>query len=99
MEKDNSMGFLEAAKEGVKEFVTGMYPGANLKDALSDMWAETKRLGVQGQAELAQALFSDGAYVPYGRGQGATQQQSAEVKQEQAKEEPQQEQSRGGRSM
>lgn len=38
-------------------------------DMASDIGAELGRLGVQGQAELAGALFNGNAYVPYGAGQ------------------------------
>lgn len=39
------------------------------KEIISDVGAELGRLGVQGQAELASALFNGNAYVPYGEGQ------------------------------
>ena len=40
-----------------------------LNDILSDVGAEMGRLGVQGQMEMASALFGNGAFVPYGPGQ------------------------------
>lgn len=39
------------------------------EEMVQDMGAELKRLGVQGQAELANALFNGQAYLPYGDGQ------------------------------
>jgi hypothetical protein len=60
-----SMGVMEAAKEGVQVIA----PGLSLSNILSDIGSELGRLGVQGQAELASALFTSNAYVPYGRGQ------------------------------
>lgn len=87
-----SMGAMEALTEGVKEGVKGMASG--LGSILSAVGPEVARLGVQGQAELASALFSESnAYVPYGKGQNPIEKDAVEVK----KEEPQQE--RGGREM
>ena len=40
-----------------------------LSDILSDVGSEMGRLGVQGQMELASAIFGNGAFVPYGPGQ------------------------------
>ena len=44
-----------------------------VKGFLNKMWTEigqeAKRMGVQGQAELASAIFTGNAYVPYGQGQ------------------------------
>ncbi|MBI1314927.1 hypothetical protein GC176_26845 [bacterium] len=39
------------------------------KEILSDVGAELGRLGVQGQMEMASALFNGDAFVPYGPGQ------------------------------
>ena len=36
---------------------------------MKEIGAELGRLGVQGQAELAGALFNGSSYVPYGAGQ------------------------------
>lgn len=36
---------------------------------MKEMGAELGRLGVQGQAEIAGALFNGSSYVPYGAGQ------------------------------
>ena len=46
----------------------GSLTGA-VKQAASEIGQEMNRQGVQGKAELAHALFSGTAYVPYGRGQ------------------------------
>ena len=40
-----------------------------LQNILQDVGSEMKRLGVQGQMEIASALFSGNAFVPYGPGQ------------------------------
>jgi len=45
-------------------------------DVLSDIVTEGKRLAVQGQAEMAGALFNGNAYVPYGEGQKAPEQEA-----------------------
>jgi hypothetical protein len=37
--------------------------------AVGEIGQELARMGVQGQAELASALFTGNAYVPYGQGQ------------------------------
>lgn len=85
-----SLGFLAAAREAVQEAA----PGLNLGKILTDVGSELGRMGVQGQAEMAAALFSgsDG-YVPYGRGQNPAEKESVEPQ----KDEPQQE--HGGREM
>jgi hypothetical protein len=57
----------ETAKK-LFEGLKAMAPG--LKDVVHETGAEMKRLGVQGSAELAAALFSGAnSYVPDGRGQ------------------------------
>jgi hypothetical protein len=38
-------------------------------EGLGDIGQELARMGVQGQAELASALFTGNSYVPYGQGQ------------------------------
>jgi len=66
------------------------------KEIMSDAGAELGRLGVQGQAELAGAIFNGNAFVPYGDGQKAPEQQQT------AQAEPQMEspaQEMGGREM
>ncbi len=40
-----------------------------LTDILKDVGSELKRLGVQGQMELANVLYNQSAFVPYGPGQ------------------------------
>lgn len=62
--------------------------GQILSDMAQDIGAELGRLGVQGQAELAGALFNENAYVPYGAGQNAPEPEKAQ--------EHQQELERGG---
>ena len=47
-----------------------------LGNALSEIGSELGRLGVQGQAEVAQALFNGSAYVPYGEGQKGVEQEA-----------------------
>lgn len=47
--------------------------GQILSDVAQDLGAELGRLGVQGQAELAGALFNGNAYVMYGAGQKAAE--------------------------
>lgn len=55
-------------------------------NALSEIGTELGRLGLQGQAEMAGALFNGNAYVPYGDGQDVIEPQR----------EQQQEMERGG---
>jgi hypothetical protein len=70
-----------------------------VKQAAKDIYETFKVKGVQGAAELAQALFTGGGYVPYGRGQYSPKDHDHEQpKQDNAgQEEAQQE--RGGRGM
>ena len=58
-------GAIEAIKEGVQKVL----PGLSLDKILGDIGAELGRLGVQGQMEMASALFNGSAFVPYGPGQ------------------------------
>jgi hypothetical protein len=66
---------MDAIKAEMKETMPGLLnvtkdlPG--LGTFLAEAGAELKRLGVQGQAELAGALFNGSAYVPYGPGQSS----------------------------
>ena len=79
-----------AAEEnaGVMESVKEALPGLSLGKILSEVGGELGRMGVQGQAEMAAALFSESnAYVPYGRGQNPAEKDGVEVQ----KEAPQQE--------
>lgn len=62
-----SMGAIQAVKEAFKEVM----PGLDFDKIVGEVGAEMKRLGVQGQMELASALFGGGqsnAFVPYGPG-------------------------------
>ena len=52
---------------GMKEIVQAVAPGLN--DLVPETHAEMSRLGTQGSMELASALFSGNAFVPYGPGQ------------------------------
>ena len=80
MSKEESIGAVGAAMQGVKAVAA---PGLSLGKIPPDVGAEMGRMGVQGQAELASALFSDGnAYVPYGRGQNPAEQESVEPRKE-----------------
>ncbi|MBP3955470.1 hypothetical protein J8F10_09270 [Gemmata sp. G18] len=47
-----------------------------LGNVMSEIGSELGRLGVQGQAEVAQALFNGNAYVPYGEGQKGVEQET-----------------------
>lgn len=53
--------------KAVKDVAHAMAPG--LKDFGPEMKAEFTRLGIQGQNELAGALFNGSGFVPYGPGQ------------------------------
>jgi hypothetical protein len=53
--------------KGVKEAVQAVAPG--LKSLVPELQAEISRFGTQGAMELASALFSGNAFVPYGPGQ------------------------------
>lgn len=52
-DQPKSMGFVETT----------------LNDILKDVGSELKRLGVQGQMELANVLYNQAGFVPYGPGQ------------------------------
>lgn len=54
-----------------------------LGNALSEIGQELGRMGVQGQAELAGALFNGNAFVPYGEGQKPPETPEAEQQKEQ----------------
>lgn len=58
-------GIVGAIAEGVQ----AVAPGLSLSAILGDIGAELGRLGVQGQMEMASALFTGNAFVPYGPGQ------------------------------
>ncbi len=88
---EKSMGVAGAAKEGLNAFV----PGLTLDNILKDVGAELKRLGVQGQMEMASALFGNGGFVPYGPGQYTP----AAEKAQEAPEIKVEERGRGGRGL
>jgi hypothetical protein len=52
---------------GIADVATAIAPG--LGDLVPEASAELGRLGMQGAAELAGALFNGQAYTPYGEGQ------------------------------
>ena len=67
------------------------------KRFFDDIRSETRRMTVQGSAELASALFQGQTYVPYGSGQVVDQKANDGV--EQTSPAVQQERERGGREM
>jgi len=69
-----SSRFMDIVKN-VGETVNQAAPG--LQNAISDIGAEMRRLGVQGQMELASAIFNGSAFVPYGPGQRTTEAEKA----------------------
>ena len=76
-------GFFEVMKDAIAAIAPG------LENFGAEVGAELGRMGTQGAAEIASALFGDSnSYVPYGQGQ-----QAVEV------EPPQQQQERGGMEM
>jgi hypothetical protein len=48
-----------------------------LKNAIPEISAEMKRLGVQGQMESASLIFNGHAFVPYGPGQNKAEAEKA----------------------
>jgi hypothetical protein len=91
------MGVIEAIKEGVQAIA----PGLSLSNILSDIGSELGRLGVQGQMEMASALFSGSAFVPYGPGQYTPDDKAPDhgLPPTEAMKQPEVEQDRGGMSM
>ena len=86
--------------ESIKESIQAVAPGLTLSNILSDVGAELGRLGVQGQMEMASALFNGNAFVPYGPGQYTPSEPDHGLPIEAMKQpDMQQEQSRGGREM
>jgi hypothetical protein len=82
--------------KNVGESISQAAPG--LTNALPEMGAEFKRLGVQGQAELASLIFQGHGYVPYGPGQNKTEaEKSLDAPDQSGIESP--EHTHGGRSM
>ena len=61
--KAEPMGAIEAIKEGVQAIA----PGLSLSNILSDIGSELGRLGVQGQMEMASALFNGVRLCPTDR--------------------------------
>lgn len=68
--------FMEILKD-VGETASHALPGLSLSNMVSDIGAEMRRLGVQGQMEAASALFNGQAFVPYGPGQRVTEAERA----------------------
>ncbi len=60
-----SMGFIQAATEGIKEFVGDMYPGFTLGQILGDIGHELKEQVAHGAHEAAAALFTGSSFVMY----------------------------------
>ncbi len=80
----------------MKDVISIVAPG--LENFGAQIGAELGRMGTQGAAELASALFSDGdAYVAYGRGQLPPEIETGQEQAVQAVEAPQVE--RGGMEM
>jgi hypothetical protein len=51
--------------------------GETLSGPLAEIGQEMSRLGVQGQMEMASAIFNGNAFVPYGPGQRVTEAEKA----------------------
>jgi hypothetical protein len=66
--------FMEILKN-VGETIHQAAPG--LKNAIPEIGAELKRLGVQGQMEAASLIFQGHGFVPYGPGQNKTEAEKA----------------------
>jgi hypothetical protein len=79
--------FMEILKD-VGETVGQALPGLSMSNVMSDIGAEVRRLGVQGQMEAASALFNGQAFVPYGPGQRVTEAERAIEPPEPAVESP-----------
>jgi len=90
-------GFMDVMKDVLAEIAPG------LKDFVPEIKAELSRLTTQGAAELAAAIFGNGAYVQYGAGQHrpspevVKENPEQEVQKPEPVQEKQQEQARGGR--
>jgi hypothetical protein len=96
-EQEKPMGAIEAVKEGIQAIA----PGLTLNNILSDVRTELGRLGVQGQMEMASALFNGSAFVPYGPGQytPTPDQTNAEPTHSPEPQQQEQQQDRGGLGM
>ncbi len=60
------MGAARDFFEGIKEAVV---ESTSLGNIVQDIGKELGRLGVQGQMEMASAIFNGSSFVPYGPGQ------------------------------
>jgi hypothetical protein len=96
LKQPEPMGAIEAVKEGVQAIA----PGLSLSNILSDIGSELGRLGVQGQMEMASAIFNGSAFVPYGPGQYTPDEKALDHGLPiEAMKQPEVEQSRGGMEM
>jgi hypothetical protein len=102
--------FIEAMKTGeqgagiveaIKDSVQAVAPGLTFSNIISDIGAELGRLGVQGQMEMASAIFSGSAFVPYGPGQYTPESPAPEPGKApiEAPQQPEVQQERGGMEM
>jgi hypothetical protein len=73
--------------KNVGETIGQAAPG--LSNAIPEITAEVKRLGIQGSAEIASLLYQGHGYVPYGAGQATDIQNSVDSPQQPAMESPQ----------
>jgi hypothetical protein len=104
-QEPKSMGAWDALKEALQTIA----PGLNGEKFVKEVGQELHRLGVQGTAELAAALFSESnIFVPYGRGQwpGRSGQEANQAgmdgphpKEEQGQDAQPPQQERGGREI
>jgi hypothetical protein len=69
-------GFMDVMRDVIEIVAPG------LKDFGAEVGAEMERMGTQGAAELASALFNGAAYTPYGEGQQAVEVEAPQVQQE-----------------
>ena len=67
-ESSKSMGFIEAAIEGLKVGMEAFAPGLTLDNILRDVGSELHQMGTHGAHELSATLFNGSAYVMYPRG-------------------------------
>jgi hypothetical protein len=66
--QQQTIGAMEAAKEGLKEFRDHMMPGLTWDKIIKDIGHEIVQQTKQGAHELAAALFNGNAFVMYPRG-------------------------------
>ncbi len=88
MKPEQSIGALEAVKEGIQ----AVAPGLSLSKILGDIGAELKEQAAHGAHEMAAALFNGSAFVMYPH-------QGRHEEPQHGLPEQQQEQSRGGREL